>query len=688
MKDRSQGTGAWAARAAATGALAGVIAGAIDSAWTAARGPWLPVFPLVACGVMALAGAAVGLGLAAGEVGVRRSWEGHRRPGGAWIAGGVWGSAVLGGLLLLAGLAVFVRETPAARLHWFAWMAVGAAVVAMAVTRAVAALLAGRRRSVVWVVGALPVVIAGGIAAAFMNVVEEIDLRFVGVLLGFVGGWIGLRVIGRPVRGGRVVLAAAGLGAVGLSVLATQPRARLVSARYSPASERVTRGLARAADFDGDGFTPLAGEGDCAPFDGAVHPFAVDVPGDGVDQDCHAGDLDPGVMPPVENPVAAAPRAGRRPNVVFVSVETLRADHMGFLGYARATTPRLDAWAAEAAVFERAYTVAPVTDRVMPAWLGAMYPSMFVEALDYDTHVMGAERELLPERLQAAGYHTMALMSFHLFDDHGLGQGIAELEILGNERTQDARWTTLRALRKVREHLNDQPWQPWFLWVHYYEPHSRYTPPERHALWGEAEPVDRYDGEIHYVDEQIGVLLDRLRELGALADTLVVFAADHGEEFLEHGRIMHAYAVYEESVRVPWAIAGPGVVARRIAEPVSLLDLTPTLLELLDIPPIPGAEGQSQAAALRGGAAATRPFFIEQFRHGHAEIQKLAVVEGNFKMILDLEHQLWELYDVIADPRERVNLDGLAPEAERLRGLLLDHRARSQAVRWRGEAGR
>jgi hypothetical protein len=225
-------------------------------------------------------------------------------------------------------------------------------------------------------------------------------------------------------------------------VLVTQPAVRLVAARYSPATERVTRIVARVADLDGDGFSPLGGEGDCAPFDGSVHPFAVDVPGDGVDQDCHDGDLDPGVLPPRELAAAAVPTSKKRPNVVFVSVETLRADHTGFLGYARPTTPKLDAWADGGAVFERAYTVAPVTDRVMPAWLGGMYPSMYVEALDYQTHVMGAQRELLTERLQAAGYRTIVLQSYHLFEDHGLAQGVDDLTILRNPVTQDARSTT------------------------------------------------------------------------------------------------------------------------------------------------------------------------------------------------------------------------------------------------------
>lgn len=686
MRDRFQRTGA----ALAAGAAAGALAGVVDVGLTFARGPVLLGFPVVACGVMAVGGAVVGLlFVLAGRV-VGRSWAGLEVKGSrlAWGVAALWGLLALGGLLVASGLGVFERETPPARLHRFAWMSAGCVVVAAGVVRVV---MAGLVR---WPRAAVPAVVVPGVIAAVVlalsgGVVEEVDTRVVWVALVYGAGLLACVVTGRPRRAWVMVGLAVGLGVAGLAVLVLQPAVRLVAARYSPATERVTRGVARLADLDGDGFSPLGGEGDCAPFNDSIHPFAIDVPGDGVDQDCHDGDLDPSVLPPVELPPAERPSEKKRPNVVFVSVETLRADHMGFLGYARDTTPKLDAWAPGGAVFERAYTVAPVTDRVMPAWLGGMYPSTYVEALEYQTHVMGAHRELLPERLQAAGYHTLVLHSYHLFDDHGLAQGIDELIILGNKKTQDARRTTIAALQKVSLHVHAAPERPLFLWVHYYEPHSRYEPPPAHALWGEAAPIDRYDGEIHYVDEQVGALMERLGAMGVLEDAYVVFAADHGEEFLEHGRTMHAYAVYEESVRVPWVIRGPDVVARRIAAPVTTLDLAPTLLELLDIPGIPGAEGTSQAAALRGGAVVERPFFIEQWRHGTDQIQKIAVIEGANKMILDLENQLWELYDVIADPLERDNLDGREPAtALRLRSLILGHRARAQAVRWRWEAGR
>ena len=680
MADRSQRTGS----ALAAGALAGALAGCVDAGLTAVRGPWAWGLPVVACGLMALCGAVVGLALGLGAGWTGRLWAGLgvRRAGRAWLVAGLWGSLVLGGLLVGIGALMFERETPAGRLHGFAWASAAALVIAGVVTRGVAV---GLQR---WpglvgpgLVG--PGLVVGVVVVLLGRVVEEVDTRFVWVALTFVAGLAWL-----VWRGGRrpwwIVGGAVGLAAAGLAVQATQPAVRLVAARYSPATVHVMRLVARLGDVDGDGFSPLGGVGDCGPFDGSVHPFAVDVPGDGVDQDCHAGDLEAAVLPADAGP-AAAPAVKRRPNVVFVSVEALRADHMGFLGYARATTPRLDEWARGGAVFERAYTVAPVTDRVMPAWLGAMYPSMYVEALDYRTHVLGAHRELLTERLQAAGYYTLVVHSYHLFDDHGLAQGVDELEILATPGQQDAEWATRRTLMRVGERRVAAPDQPLFVWVHYYEPHSRYTPPPAHALWGEA-PIDRYDGEIHYVDDQIGVLLARLTELGVLDDAYVIFTADHGEEFLEHGRTMHAYAVYEESVRVPWVIAGPDVVARRIPAPVTTLDLTPTLLELLDIPPIPGAQGISQAAALRGGAVVERPFFIEQWRHGTDRIQKIAGVDGATKVILDLENQLWERYDVLADPLERVNLeDGTEG---RLHGLILEHQARAQAVRWRGEGPR
>lgn len=680
--NRGSPRGAPLVGAAAAGVLAGCIAGLADALLTALRGAFAAGLPLAACGVMALVGGVLAPPAWLLLARARDGWSqlGAPRPGAPLLLALAAGSLVLALLLDLAGAALFVRRTPPARLHSFAWAALGSALIAGVGARGLAALVQR------WPRLAAPVALGLGLAAAAilragLQRAAELDLRFL-VVLGVYAGALALLMRRRPpTRPRRIALAGLGLGLLALVLLAASPGVRLVAARYSPLSGRLARVAARLADLDADGFSPLGGEGDCAPLDPSVHPFAADRPGDGVDQDCHAGDLDPAVLPPPPAPMPLAPPAGPRPNVILISVETLRADHLGLYGYARATTPEIDAFFADAAVFERAYTVSPVTDRTLPSWLGGMLPSMYVEALDYDAHVLSPARVLLPERLQAAGYRTIVLQSFHLFDDHGLAQGIDELEVLHHAGRQDARFTTRLAARKVDEHLRRRPEQPLFLWVHYYEPHARYTPPDAHRIFGDAD-LDRYDGEIHYVDAEIGRLLDHLQGAGVLAGAYVALTADHGEEFLEHGRTQHAYAIYEESVRVPWMVRGPDIVARRIAAPVSLLDLSPTLLDLIGLPVEPGLDARSEAAALRGGAVQRPWLLIEQFQHGTDHVQKIALIEGDAKMILDLDHQLWELYDLARDPGERDNLDGRDLERSlRMRRRILDHRARSQAAR-------
>lgn len=682
---------------AAAGALAGATAAVIDCGFTAWRGAWAGGVPVVAVGMLGLLGAISGAILLPLCRGLAARWRALGLPtldAAATVA--LVGAVVLIAVgTIAAGVPVFTERTPPSHLHTFAWLLLGVMAVAAVAAWALAWLC---RRGTATMVLAVTVSLAAAIALAVhvRSVAEGLDLRFVAVAA---AGLLALPVVGaRPWRRGparAVVLAGFALFGAALVVLATSLSVRVVIARYSPTVGAVARQLARVLDVDGDGHSFVDAEDDCAPFDPAIHPFAIDVPEDGIDQDCHGGDLTWAMVGPALGTSAAVPAVRPRPNVLLVTIETLRADHVGLYGYARDTTPELDARFADAVIFDRAYTVAPVTDRVMPAILTAAYPSRLVESLDYATHVLGDARVLLTERLHDAGYRTVVLHSFHFFDDHGLGQGIDDLVILHDVGAMGAHATTRLATARMREHARERRGQPLFLWVHYYEPHARHTPPAQHRLWDgggdidDEAPIDLYDAEIHFVDHEVDRLFAAAEHLGLTEDAWTIVSSDHGEEFLEHGRRMHAFAVYEESIRVPLLVRGPGAVPRRIPEPVSLIDLTPTLLELLDIPFVAGADGRSRAAEIRGGEVATRPVVVEQYRHGSDELQKLAAIDGTDKLILDLEHSLWELYDLAADPAERDNVYGRgasrgASRAAAMRTLLLDHLARARAVRLPG----
>ncbi len=662
------------------GLLAGAASGLSDAALTALRGPVSPGFVLASLGLFALLGGAVGALAGLLRAPVARWWA---REGPQWDLGtltaALVSAEVLFAAVMLAAEGIFQRDTPSPALDRLTPHLAVTGLAAAAAARAATFLTRVSPRALRLL---LALALLGPALAVrpLLTAAADVDVRFLvtGAAFALTLGAIWRRPLPAPARALAVSCGLAALAAPWMFL--EHPENRLLAARYSPAAGRAMRTLARLADFDGDGFSPLWGEGDCAPFDPDLHPFAADIPDDGIDQDCRGGDLrGADIRPRHVPPLPAPPRA--RPHVLLISVDTLRADHMEVYGYPRATTPRLLEHFRGAAIFDRALTVSPITDRALPSLLGGLYPSMYTEALPYREHVLADRRILLPERLKDAGYSTSVIQSYHLFDDHNLVQGFDRVKILSNARLQDARRTTRDAIGELRHHLRTNPNTPLFLWVHYYEPHARYTPPASHRLWGDDDEIDLYDAEIHYVDAEIGRLLDAVDRL-VQDDVLVLFTADHGEEFLDHGKTRHGKTLYDEVIRVPLLVRGPGVAPRRIPGPVSLVALMPTLLEWLEIPPPDGLAAPSFADALRGGPVPDVPWFLEQFRHGTDHVQKIGVVRGPIKLILDLDNQIWEMYDRDHDPGERDNIYGrnLATSMA-LRELLLDHWSLLQAAR-------
>jgi arylsulfatase A-like enzyme len=318
--------------------------------------------------------------------------------------------------------------------------------------------------------------------------------------------------------------------------------------------------------------------------------------------------------------IRGAPQDATRPNVMLVSIDTLRARNVGAYGYARDTTPFLDEWAAEGALFENAITTSVTT--------GPSHMSLFTGLYPVNHGLRTGLGSKLPVAVtaaaafRAAGYHTAAFTeNGFIIRERGFGEGFAEYtENPGEKRRapgqvrltfgQARRWLELRARR------------PFFLFVHTYQVHHPFRPPDEYADLFEGDGAggppealargmrDAYDREIRFVDDQLRVLL---AALGDAADgTLVAVVSDHGEEFGEHGLYQHGGAVYEETLRVPLIFRGPGVTAGRHATAVSLIDVAPTLLELAGLDPAARQDGVSLAPLLRGGAAPpARTLFAE-----------------------------------------------------------------------------
>ncbi len=403
-----------------------------------------------------------------------------------------------------------------------------------------------------------------------------------------------------------------------------------------------------------------------------------------------------------------------RPSVLLITLDTTRADHCSAYGYARPTTPRLDALARSGARFEAAYAPTASTGPshssmftgLLPLWHGVMK----------NGQVLPPERTTLAERLHAAGYRTAAVVSsfavdhrfgldqgFDSYDDRFSGQGATvhqetwEHNVVGKPFDRRADETRGRAVEWLRSQGYLEPRQkrdegpPFFLWVHFFDPHSPYDPPPAHAALfpplgpGDVETrVAAYDAEIHFADEEMGRLLDALDAAGRLDRTLVVVAGDHGEGLMQHGHMEHGIFIYEEAVRVPLVVRGAAgrPLASTISSPVELVDLTPTILDLAGLSaPAGPLQGRSLAGVLRDQAPADpgREIFLQRRRYddrlpGGVMVKgdKYGLRAGRWKYIEARDEGTYELFDLAADPQESRNLRASSPDQAALMSRRLE----------------
>jgi arylsulfatase A-like enzyme len=314
--------------------------------------------------------------------------------------------------------------------------------------------------------------------------------------------------------------------------------------------------------------------------------------------------------------------AGARPNVLLVSVDTLRADHTSLAGYGRETTPNLLKLASRALVFEQAFSASSWTPPSVASYLTSLHPIR--HGMYGGPNRVAEDRDTLAEMLRAEGYVTRAVVQNAWFDEvFGYAQGFDDyqsFDFIGSPLCSD------EVQSDVRTWLEDERDAPFFLWLHYFAPHCPYVPqqpwidvysPDEYSEHFEQvefqqmaafkrrllDPADLerfvalYDSEINFVDEHIGALLDQLQASGLDQDTIVVFVADHGEEFKEHGSLGHYSTLHDELVRVPFLLALPGQQqGLRHTEPVSTTDLVPTLRAVLGLEPLEDLDGHALLA--------------------------------------------------------------------------------------------
>jgi arylsulfatase A-like enzyme/Tfp pilus assembly protein PilF len=387
--------------------------------------------------------------------------------------------------------------------------------------------------------------------------------------------------------------------------------------------------------------------------------------------------------------LAGCSRRAGRPNVLVITIDTLRADHVGSYGSKLARTPNLDRLAAEGVRCADAISAAPIT---MPShssiFTGLLPPAHGVR--DNGSYALGDDAVTLAERLKRVGYRTQAIVSalvlnrrynlsqgFDGYDDDLWSEDDPKLFMI---RSRPGPKTAVRAVKWLHAWQREKVRKPFFLWVHFFDPHQPYTaPPVELSL----APTP-YDGEITVADRGVGRILAELERQGVLDDTLVVLTADHGESLGEHGEKTHAVFIYDATVHVPLFFRAPGRLpkGRVYAGPVRSVDIVPTLLGLLHLPGGRETQGTDLGPAFRGEV---EPPDLPQYSEsllsevGFGMAPLYGVRHGGYKWIRAPKP---EVYDLKRDPAEVTNL--YPKEARRgaildreLAGILADSQRRS-----------
>ena len=384
------------------------------------------------------------------------------------------------------------------------------------------------------------------------------------------------------------------------------------------------------------------------------------------------------------------PGTAERPNFIFVLVDTLRADHLGVYGYARDTSRNVDAFARESLLFASSRSQSSSTFPSVNSILTSRSPTLF---LGQPGQALGIPAEIpsIAEILRRNGYRTAAISGspivrntpHRLNPTAGFGRGFDTFE-------EECLWDPAACLNgRALKHLRGEDNRPFFLYLHYIDPHDPYRPPrsergsfrfarpraaseKKFIRQGEPTPIaamiyggqpdpgvtpaelqhliDLYDEEIAYFDRRFAEFLAAVREAGLLDNTILVFTSDHGEDFLEHGHILHGRTLFDTSIQTPLILRIPGVKPRVVTEPVQNLDIVPTLLDYAGIDTAGFQfEGRSLRALIEGREDGPRQQFAAQVAFRSAS-------DDRFKLIHDLREGKFWLYDVAADPRETTDV--------------------------------
>lgn len=358
------------------------------------------------------------------------------------------------------------------------------------------------------------------------------------------------------------------------------------------------------------------------------------------------------------------------PNIILVTVDTTRADRMGFLGSNRGVTPNLDGLARQGIVFEYAYSQAPLTPVSHATIFTGTYPQ-FHTVRDFG-HPLPSLLPYVPEILQKSGYHTAAFIGSLILDpkanmapgfDRGFDYfdaGFHQKHGPGEDRYHSIERRGGDVVAHAIAWIKKNPTPPFFIWVHLYDPHAPYEPPAPF----DSKFKDPYDGEIAYADASLGKLFEYLRQRGLYDRALITVMSDHGESLGAHGESMHGIFLYDETIRVPLLFKLPGKLfaGRRVASQVRLVDVAPTLLNMLNLPLPRTVQGESLVGRIKSAQKSTSdlPAYAET-EYPHRAFGWSALRSMRTGKYLFVRAPKRELYDQAGDPTAEHNLASSSP---------------------------
>jgi len=360
-------------------------------------------------------------------------------------------------------------------------------------------------------------------------------------------------------------------------------------------------------------------------------------------------------------------------NIVLITIDTLRADRLGVYG-SHVLTPSIDSLAGEGVLFERAYCQVPVTLPSHVTILTGTYP--FSHGVRHNGKFrLTPEALTLAEIMKSRGYQTAAFLGAYVLDaKYGLSQGfdLYDDRMPGEKYNGVSMYTSRRAseITSSAERWLEQVEEPFFAWIHYFDPHGPYEPPEPFM----SQYSNPYDGEVAYVDSEIGKLLAGVSKKGLAGNTLVVLTSDHGESLGEHGELSHAIFLYSSTTWVPLIISLPGEIppGSRDNSVVQLVDVVPTILSLLGMETPRECEGRDLFSSDADGfdlssSIAYSETWAPRLQYGWSELYCI-----RDERYLYVEAPGPELYDLTVDPAEQVNIYNTIPEVADVFSSLVD----------------